>query len=146
MNIREFKEGDTEAVVALWRACDLVVPWNDPRRDIRRKLQVGRKFFLVGEQNGRLVGTAMGGYEGHRGWVNYLAVHPDVRWQGIGRLLMAALEEKLTAVGCPKLNLQVRTSNLDVIRFYEAIGYKQDAVVSLGKRLIPDTQDVRRRS
>lgn len=138
MNIREFEESDTEAVVGLWRACDLVVPWNDPHRDIRRKLQTGRELFLVGEQDGRLVGTAMGGYEGHRGWVNYLAVHPDCRRQGFGRLLMTALEEKLTAVGCPKLNLQVRTSNLDVIRFYEAIGYKQDAVVSLGKRLIPD--------
>lgn len=138
INIRAFQEKDTEAIIALWRACDLVRPWNDPHKDIQRKLAVGRELFLVGEVEGRVVASAMGGYEGHRGWVNYLAVHPDQRRQGYGRLLMAALEEKLLAAGCPKINLQVRESNLDVIRFYEAIGYNQDKVVSFGKRLIPD--------
>lgn len=80
----------------------------------------------------------MGGYEGHRGWVNYLAVHPDFQGLGYGRALMDAVEEKLLAVGCPKINLQVRESNSGVIQFYETIGYKNDHVVSLGKRLIPD--------
>jgi ribosomal protein S18 acetylase RimI-like enzyme len=138
LHIRPFTEADTENVVNLWRACDLVRPWNDPYRDIERKLEVGREFFLVGIVAEEVVATAMGGYEGHRGWVNYLAVHPDYQRRGYGRLLMQALVEKLTAVGCPKLNLQVRQDNLAVIQFYQALGYQQDKVVSFGKRLIAD--------
>ena len=138
MNIRPFQESDTETVIALWQACDLVRPWNDPHKDIQRKLQVGPELFLVGEVNGQVIASAMGGYEGHRGWVNYLAVHPDYRRHGYGRALMQVLEEKLLALGCPKLNLQVRESNTAVIQFYEAIGYGNDKVVSFGKRLIPD--------
>jgi ribosomal protein S18 acetylase RimI-like enzyme len=138
MNIRLFQETDTENLVVLWQACGLTVPWNDPRKDIARKLQIGREFFLVGELNGRLMASVMGGYEGHRGWVNYLAVHPDFRGLGYGRALMTAVEEKLLAVGCPKINLQVRETNAGVIQFYEKIGYKNDHVVSFGKRLITD--------
>jgi ribosomal protein S18 acetylase RimI-like enzyme len=138
MNIRPFQETDTEDLVALWQACGLTVPWNDPRKDIARKLQVGREFFLVGELNGRLIASVMGGYEGHRGWINYLAVHPEFQRLGYGRDLMTAVEEKLLAAGCPKINLQVRESNSGVIQFYEKIGYKNDHVVSFGKRLIPD--------
>lgn len=138
LHIRPFEETDTEAVVALWQACDLTRPWNDPYKDIQRKLTVGRDLFLVAVLDGELIGTAMGGYEGHRGWVNYLAVAPEHQKKGYGRLLMTHLETKLLALGCPKINLQVRASNTAVIHFYEAIGYKQDAVVSLGKRLIPD--------
>ncbi len=138
MNIRQFQESDTNAIVDLWRACDLVRPWNNPHKDIQRKRQVGREFFLVGELNGQIVASVMGGYEGHRGWVNYLAVHPDEQKKGYGRVLMEMVETILLAAGCPKINLQVRDTNLDVIRFYEAIGYKQDKVVSFGKRLIPD--------
>lgn len=138
MNIRPFTKADTEALVDLWQVCGLTVPWNDPRKDIARKLQVGREFFLVGELTGRLIASVMGGYEGHRGWINYLAVHPDFQEQGYGRIIMTAVEEKLIAAGCPKINLQVRESNVGVIQFYEKIGYKNDKVVSLGKRLIPD--------
>ncbi len=138
LHIREFQEEDADAVVALWQVCGLVKPWNDPHKDIQRKLTVGRELFLVGEIDGRIVAAVMGGYEGHRGWVNYLAVHPDFRWKGYGRLLMDAVENKLLALGCPKINLQIRENNLDVIQFYAAIGYKQDKVVSFGKRLIPD--------
>ncbi|MFQ5421106.1 MAG: GNAT family acetyltransferase [Anaerolineae bacterium] len=139
MNIRPFEENDMEAVVALWTACGLVVPWNDPRKDIARKLKVGRELFLVGEVDGRLMASAMGGYEGHRGWVNYLAVHPDFqRRGGYGRELMTAVEQKLLSLGCPKINLQVRETNEAVIRFYQKIGYQNDRVVSFGKRLIPD--------
>jgi len=138
MYIRPFHENDTEEIVALWTICGLVVPWNDPRRDIARKLKVGRELFLVGEMDGRLAASAMGGYEGHRGWVNYLAVHPDFQRRGYGRMMMTAVEEKLLALGCPKINLQVRETNEAVIRFYQKIGYKSDRVVSFGKRLIPD--------
>ncbi len=140
MKIRTFQSSDTEPVIALWQACGLVKPWNDPHKDIARKLAVMPELFLVGSNEDGIIGSAMGGYEGHRGWVNYLAVHPEQQGNGYGRILMEALEEKLIALGCPKINLQVRDTNLDVIKFYEAIGYKIDQVVSLGKRLIPDNE------
>ena len=80
----------------------------------------------------------MGGYDGHRGWVNYLAVDPDYQHKGFGREIMSALETALKELGCPKLNLQIRTDNEAAIAFYEQAGYKQDAVLSYGKRLIHD--------
>jgi ribosomal protein S18 acetylase RimI-like enzyme len=140
MNIRPFQHDEVEAVVDLWIACGLVKPWNDPYLDVERKRRVAPDLFLVGEVNGRLAATAMGGYDGHRGWVNYLAVVPDLQGCGYGRQMMRYLERLLIARGCPKLNLQIRTSNKEVIAFYEAIGYQQDDVVSLGKRLISDGQ------
>lgn len=139
ISIRPFAVDDTEAVVALWRAAGLVKPWNDPYLDIERKLTVQPELFLVAVGgDGALVGTAMVGYEGHRGWVNYLAVADPARGTGLGRALMAEAERLLVERGCPKLNLQVRTSNTDVIAFYERLGYAVDDAVSLGKRLIPD--------
>jgi ribosomal protein S18 acetylase RimI-like enzyme len=138
MLIRPFQEGDTDEVIALWEACGLTRPWNDPRRDIARKLAVQRELFLVGEVDGRPVATAMAGYEGHRGWVNYLAVAPDDRRAGHGRALMAEIERLLLERGCPKINLQVRADNPEALGFYRALGYEVDAAVSLGKRLIPD--------
>ena len=139
MLIRPFDEPDGPAVVALWQACGLTRPWNDPARDIARKLAVQRDLFLVGIHDGVLMASAMAGYDGHRGWVNYLAVHPDWRRQGHGEALMREVERRLLALGCPKLNLQVRSSNTQVLDFYRALGYLQDDVVSLGKRLISDT-------
>ena len=136
--IRPFAEADTDAVIALWQACGLTRPWNDPRRDIARKLTVQRELFLVAEADGRIVGCAMAGYDGHRGWVNYVAVDPQMRRAGLGRALMAQVEAGLLALGCPKINLQVRETNDEVLAFYARIGYSRDAVVSLGKRLIPD--------
>jgi ribosomal protein S18 acetylase RimI-like enzyme len=140
LHIRSFQETDTDAVTVLWQRCGLVVPWNDPRKDITRKLAVGRELFLVGEKDGQIMAAAMGGYEGHRGWVNYLAVDPDERKHGYGRLIMEVLEARLLTLGCPKINLQIRTSNTDVIAFYKQIGYTIDDVVSMGKRLIPDQE------
>ncbi|GAA1790750.1 GNAT family acetyltransferase [Agromyces lapidis] len=142
-SIRPFVVADTDGVVALWRAAGLVKPWNDPHLDIERKLTVQPELFLVAEtvsaDGGReLVGTAMVGYDGHRGWVNYLAVADPARGTGLGRRLMAEAERLLVERGCPKLNLQVRTSNTEVIAFYERLGYVIDDAVSLGKRLIPD--------
>jgi len=138
MQIRPFQEADEAAVIALWEACGLVRSWNDPRRDVARKLAVQREWFLVGEAGGRVVASAMAGYDGHRGWVNYLAVAPAARGRGHGRALMAEIERLLEAAGCPKINLQIRTSNAAVIAFYERLGYAQDDVVSFGRRLIPD--------
>ncbi len=136
--IRPFMEADTSAVVDLWKLCDLTRPWNDPTKDITRKLTVQPELFLLAEQEGRIIGSVMAGYEGHRGWINYLAVHPDYRRAGLGRQLMAAAEKRLLSLGCPKINLQVRTSNAAAIGFYQSIGFAQDEVVSYGKRLIPD--------
>lgn len=138
MDIRAFAEADEAAVIALWRACGLTRPWNDPGRDIARKLAVQRDLFLVGEAGGELVASAMAGWDGHRGWVNYLAVAPARRGQGLGRQLMQLIEARLRAQGCPKLNLQVRSSNTGVIAFYQRLGYRQDDALSLGKRLIED--------
>ena len=138
MHIRPFLEADEAAVIALWEACGLTRSWNDPRKDVARKLAVQREWFLVGEEDGRVVASVMAGYDGHRGWVNYLAVAPGARLRGHARALMAEVERLLAAAGCPKINLQVRTSNAAVVAFYRSVGYAQDDVVSLGRRLIAD--------
>ena len=138
MQIRPFQPDDEEAVVQLWTDCGLVVPWNNPRRDIARKLSIQADMFLVAVSKGQLVGSVMVGYSGHRGWINYLAVHPDHRRTGIGRFMMDEAEERLRSLGCPKINLQVRTSNSQAIEFYRRIGFKEDDVLSFGKRLEPD--------
>lgn len=136
--IRAYQSDDEEEVIKLWRRCELVVPWNDPKLDIERKLKVNPELFLVGLIDGKIAATVMGGYEGHRGWVNYLAVSPEYRRMGLGREIMDAVEEKLKAMGCPKINLQIRTNNFEAIKFYERVGYKMDDVVSMGKRLVED--------
>ena len=89
---------------------------------------------LAGIPAQRIVGSVMAGYEGHRGWINYLAIAPEYQRQGLGRDLMVRAEEALAAIGCPKINLQVRSQNAKVIAFYEAIGYLVEDRVSLGKR------------
>jgi ribosomal protein S18 acetylase RimI-like enzyme len=138
MNIREYSLLDIDAVIALWTDCGLVVPHNNPERDIERKLKVDPDLFLVGVAGGELVATVMGGYEGHRGWINYLAVRPSEQEQGYGRLIMNAVEERIGRKGCPKINLQIRSTNKAVLAFYEALGYRIDDVVGMGKRLEPD--------
>ena len=138
MEVRPYQESDQDAVVALWRECELVKPWNDPVKDIRRKMGIQRDLFLVGSMDSRLVATVMVGFEGHRGWINYLAVAADCRKRGFGRLLMDEAEARLRAMGCPKISLQIRRSNADVVAFYRSIGYSVDDVVSMGKRLIED--------
>ena len=139
MQIRAFADADTEAVVALWNDCGLTRPWNNPYQDIARKCSVSPDLFLVGaDTNAQLVATIMVGYDGHRGWINYLAVHPSHQRQGHARRLMEQAEQLLTARGCPKLNLQVREGNKAVIAFYESLGYTDDKTVSMGKRLIAD--------
>ena len=138
LRIRQFNIEDKDRVIRLWRDCNLVVPWNDPEKDIQRKLDAGSELFLVGELDGLLVASVMGGYDGHRGWVNYLAVDPVFRKRGFARELMAEMELRLVAAGCPKINLLVRETNRDVIDFYQSLGYAVDRSVSLGKRLIAD--------
>jgi len=138
MRIRPYATGDETAVIALWEACRLTRPWNDPRKDIARKLAVQPELFLVGVLGDALVATAMAGYEGHRGWVNYLAVSPEHQRKGLGKALMREVEKRLIERGCPKLNVQVRAANGEALQFYRRLGYAQDEAVALGKRLIPD--------
>ena len=138
MKIREFKIQDEEEVISLWKECDLVVPWNDPKKDIHRKLKVNPELFLVGVTENKIVATIMGGYEGHRGWVNYLAVSPSHQRKGYGREMMEHVEAILKEKGCPKINLQVRETNSEVIAFYKSIGYAVDNVIGMGKRLESD--------
>lgn len=140
MKIRPYRSEDETDVIDLWRECGLVVPHNNPNRDINRKLAVNPEWFLVGVHDGRIVATCMAGYEGHRGWINYLAVSPGHRRLGLAARIMKEAESLLKQAGCPKINLQIRTSNNDVIAFYESIGYSKDEVVSMGKRLVPDAR------
>jgi ribosomal protein S18 acetylase RimI-like enzyme len=139
MKISPYETADQDEVIALWTQCGLVVPHNNPIRDIERKLLVNPEWFLVGKLDGKVVSTCMAGYEGHRGWINYLAVSPELQGKGLGRQIMDHAESLLCESGCAKINLQIRATNQRVIRFYESLGYKQDAVVSMGKRLDPDS-------
>lgn len=138
MKIRPYADADLAQVVALWQTCDLTRPWNDPVKDIARKQGVRPEWFLVGELDEAVIASAMFGYDGHRGWMNYLAVAPGHQAQGHARALIAQGEALLLAAGCPKISLLVRRSNTQVLGFYQALGYAQDDVLSLGKRLIPD--------
>jgi len=138
MHIRPYQIEDEASVIALWRQCDLIRPWNDPHQDIQQKLAVRPDLFLVGMVENRLVACVMAGYEGHRGWLNYLAVAPDYQRLGLARAIVTEAERLLHAAGCPKINLQVRTTNSGVIEFFRCLGYVVDDVVSLGKRLKRD--------
>ncbi|KQR46066.1 hypothetical protein ASF82_00445 [Frigoribacterium sp. Leaf164] len=147
MEIRAFAPADTETVVALWGECGLTRPWNDPRRDIERKLQVQPELFLVGTEpvetvdggvREAVVATAMAGHEGHRGWLYYVAVAPALRGGGRARALVAEVERLLTEAGCPKQQLMVRSGNDDALAAWSALGYERQDVVVLGKRLIED--------
>lgn len=136
--IRSYRESDKDDVIQLWQDCGLVVPWNDPQHDIERKQSIQSELFLIGVLNDKIIATAMVGYEGHRGWVNYLAVRPKFQHQGIGKQMMEEAERRLLKMGCPKLQVQIRNTNDGVIKFYRKLGYLQDEVVNLGKRLISD--------
>jgi ribosomal protein S18 acetylase RimI-like enzyme len=138
MRIRAFAERDTETVVRLWQDCGLTRAWNDPHKDIARKLTVQPDLFLVGEDDGDVVATAMIGFDGHRGWVSYLAVDPARRGQGNAAALMAEGERRLIELGCPKIMLMVRADNTDVVGLYDHLGYVTEQTVLMGKRLIPD--------
>lgn len=125
-------------MIELWERCALTRSWNDPGRDIDRKLATDAGGLLVGVVDDAVVASVMVGYDGHRGWINYLAVDPAHQGARHGAAIMAAAERLLRERGCPKINLQIRTTNLDAIRFYESIGYGMDDVVSMSLRLVDD--------
>lgn len=138
MNIRPFQPADEAVVIQLWERCGLTRPWNDPRKDIARKLAEQPELFLIGEMNDEIIATAMAGFDGHRGWVYYFAVSPDHQKRSYGRQLMEYIEARLIERGCPKINLMVRGSNRTAVAFYERLGYEQEDVIAMGRRLIPD--------
>ena len=139
MKIRAYEDSDKVAVIQLWQDCGLVAPQNNPIRDIQRKSQVNPEWFLVGLQNDTIVASCMIGYEGHRGWINYLAVAPIEQRKGLAREIMAEAERLLREAGCPKINLQIRATNTAVIAFYESIGFATNSAISMGKRLEEDS-------
>jgi ribosomal protein S18 acetylase RimI-like enzyme len=136
MDVRPYRAADEDAVIALWRTVfPDDPPHNDPATVIRHKLAVQRELFLVAVEGGRVVGTTMAGYDGHRGWIYTVAVHPGQRRRGIGAALVRRAETELRALGCPKVNLQVRATNAAVVAFYESLGFQVEERVSMGKRL-----------
>ena len=136
--IRQFNLPDLDDVIHLWEICGLTRPWNNPELDIFRKLAHPDDLFLVAIKDEQLVAVLMGGYDGHRGWMSYLAVHPQHQRLGIATALVQQLEKRLIARGCPKLQLLVRRDNLDVQSFYDELDYDEQDVICLGKRLIQD--------
>ena len=135
MHIRSYLPTDRDQVIELWHSCNLLVPWNDPVLDIDAKLADSPELFLVAVDNDGIIGSAMGGYDGHRGWIYYLAVHPDRQNSGLGSRLVGEVEQLLTAQGCPKINIMVRRTNHGVISFYEKLGYEESEVLTYGKKL-----------
>lgn len=140
MEIRIFRQQDFDEVITLWDRCELLRPWNDPEMAIERKINHDISLFLVAEINGEIVGTIMGGYDGHNGSACYLGVHPDYRGRGIANALLNRLEKKLIARGCPKINIMIDSDN-DVLQgMYERLGYENEELLSMGKRLIEDEE------
>lgn len=138
VEIRPFELPDTEAVVSLWQEAGLTRPWNNPHQDISRKLKVQPELFLVAVDGGAVVGSVMAGYDGHRGWLYYLASDPHRRGQGIARRLVESAEERLIDLGCPKVQLMVRPEHGIAKGFYEALEYEPFETWTTGKRLIAD--------
>lgn len=138
LTIRNYLPADQSKVISLWQECGLLVPWNNPYRDIERKYRNSPEMFFIGDLGSELVATCMAGYDGHRGWIYYLAVKNSCRGMGIASEMVKHAESSLIAINCPKIDLMVRNTNDEVISFYQSIGYEPDPVVVLSKRLIED--------
>lgn len=135
--IGTLRTDDIAAAAKLWTTVGLVRPWNDPHADAQRALAGPTATIFAARDGETLVGTAMTGHDGHRGWVYYLAVAPNRQRQGIARALMAAAEAWCAAAGMPRINLMVRAGNDDVLGFYAALGYRASDVVVLQRDLTP---------
>jgi ribosomal protein S18 acetylase RimI-like enzyme len=136
VDIRPYDSKDQAQAVALWNEVfPDDPPWNEPASMIRRKLTVQPELFLVAHVTGEVAGTVLAGFDGVRGWVHHLAVGASYRRQGLASSLMTAAEKGLAALGCPKVNLQVRATNSAVVAFYRSLDYEVEDRTSLGKRL-----------
>ena len=133
--VRSYRKKDEKQVIQLWKTSNLIIPKNNPLRDIDEKIRFQPDLFLVGLLDKKLIGTIMVGYEGHRGWINYLAIHQEFRGKGFGVKLMDYATEILTNMGCQKINVQIRKTNNSVIEFYKKLGFTDDEVISYGKRI-----------
>ena len=141
MEIRPIRDGDETAVADLWERCGLVRPWNDPASDIAFARATPQSEIFVGERESAIVASAMCGNDGHRGWVYYVAVSPDCQGERYGRAIMTAVEAWLRDLGVPKLELMIRSTNTEVVNFYETLGYKTEPVVTMSRWLIPRSAD-----
>lgn len=135
LRIRTYVENDETSVIDLWQRCNLTVPWNNPRSDISRKIADSPDLFFVGTLDMALVSTCMAGYDGHRGWIYYLAVLPKMQSKGIAVQMLRYSETVLAERGCPKIDLMVRNTNRNVIQFYHRAGYSHEPVLVMSKRL-----------
>ncbi|OHV13804.1 GNAT family acetyltransferase [Kushneria phosphatilytica] len=138
MQLRPYRNSDEVAVIQLWQRCALTRPWNDPHRDIARKCAEDPSLFLIGTIDEQVMASAMAGYDGHRGWLYYLAVAPERQGRGFGRALIEAVESLLIARGCPKLMMMVRPGQPRLIDYYHELGYETGEFTTLGKRLVVD--------
>ena len=140
MSFRPLADGDVERVAALWTACGLTRPWNDPYADIAFARGKDTSDVLVLEEGGEIIASVMAGHDGHRGMLYYVAVSPARRRAGLGKAAVRAAEAWLAARGVWKVNLLVRSENEAVRGFYEAIGYEVNPVLCMGRRIIPEGQ------
>ena len=136
--IRPYRDDDESALIRLWQQCDLIRPWNNPRADIVRKCADSRALFFIGCKDAQVIASCMAGYDGHRGWLYYLAVAAAWQRQGIATKMVRHAEAHLLELGCPKIDLMVRKGNASVIAFYQSIGYSDDPVAVLSRRLLED--------
>jgi ribosomal protein S18 acetylase RimI-like enzyme len=137
--VRTYQDSDSDAVAALWSVVfPNDPPWNEPILFIRRKRSMQPELFWVAQQGDQIIGTVVAGYDGVRRWIYHLAVHPYKRRRGTAGFLMQEAERALKALGCPKINLQVRTDNTRAIDFYTLLGYEAEERVSMGKPLDHD--------
>jgi ribosomal protein S18 acetylase RimI-like enzyme len=138
LEIKAARPSDETEVIALWRACGLVVSHNDPTTDFRFALGKQNSDILVGMNSGdKIIGSAMVGHDGHRGWLYYVAVAPDHRSKGIGRAMVKAGEAWLAARGVAKAQLMIRETNTEVAAFYERVGFKTIPRIVMEKWLRP---------
>lgn len=140
LSISTYTDQYKNRVIDLWNRCGLTVPWNDPQKDIQRKLDDSPDLFYLALLDDQVIGSCMAGYDGHRGWFYYLGVAPEFRKKGVAGQLVKHGEKLLGQLGCPKINLMVRKSNTGVIQFYKTAGYGDDPVLVLSKRLESDTE------
>ncbi len=133
--IRNFNTADKTQVINLWHLCGLIVPSNNPEKDIELKMKFQPELFFVAELDKMIIGSVMAGYDGHRGWLNYLGVHPLHRGTGCGKSLVEFSLQKFKELDCPKVNLQVRSSNTGVIDFYKKLGFLDHDVIGMQLKL-----------
>ncbi len=142
MNIREYQSADHDSLIALWED---VFPYstghNEPRGAIQRKVAMQDGLFFVATDADAVIGSVLVGYDGHRGWLYALAVRTESRRRGVGSQLVRHAESALLRLGCPKLNLQVRADNAEVVAFYESLGFHCEDRISMGKVASPPNAD-----